>query len=414
MLNNYFKIAFRVLLRRKVFTFISLFGISFTLVVLIVVSAMFDQIFAPKAPEVNMSRCLGIYSAQIKGPNSTMSGSPGYGLLDRYARNLPNVERMSIFTNTNSFTSYLRGQKIVSDLKRTDSEYWRILQFNFLEGGPITEDDVKNVNFVAVINKATKEKFFGNESAIGKSITADNQIFRIIGVVENVSITRLVPYADVWVPLSTTKNSDYRTELMDNCIALLQAKSSSDFPAIKEEFAHRLQNAEIPANLIKNYQEITSFADTTLEMITRETTRERTPAASSTKLIIKIVVIMILFMLLPTINLININISRILERASEIGVRKAFGATSTTLVFQFITENLILTLIGGMAGFVGASVILAVINYSGILLYSDLQINYRVFIAGLIITIFFGLFSGIYPAWRMSRLNPVEALKGRA
>ncbi len=51
----------------------------------------------------------------------------------------------------------------------------------------------------------------------------------------------------------------------------------------------------------------------------------------------------LLFMLLPTVNLVNLNVSRIMERASEIGVRKAFGASSRTLVGQFVVENLVLT-----------------------------------------------------------------------
>ena len=56
----------------------------------------------------------------------------------------------------------------------------------------------------------------------------------------------------------------------------------------------------------------------------------------------------LLFMALPAMNLVNLNISRILERASEIGVRKAFGASSWTLVGQFLVENLILTLVGSV------------------------------------------------------------------
>ena len=59
-------------------------------------------------------------------------------------------------------------------------------------------------------------------------------------------------------------------------------------------------------------------------------------------------VFILLVMLLPTLNLININVTRIMERSSEIGVRKAFGASSRTLVYQFIVENIILTLIGGI------------------------------------------------------------------
>ena len=64
-------------------------------------------------------------------------------------------------------------------------------------------------------------------------------------------------------------------------------------------------------------------------------------------------------MLLPTVNLVNINLSRILDRASEIGVRKAFGASSRTLVGQFVVENLVLTLIGGAIGLLLAAAVLA-------------------------------------------------------
>ncbi len=60
----------------------------------------------------------------------------------------------------------------------------------------------------------------------------------------------------------------------------------------------------------------------------------------------------LLFMLLPTVNLVNLNVSRIMERASEIGVRKAFGASSRTLVGQFVVENVTLSLIGAVVGFV--------------------------------------------------------------
>jgi putative ABC transport system permease protein len=123
---------------------------------------------------------------------------------------------------------------------------------------------------------------------------------------------------------------------------------------------------------------------------------------------------MILFMLLPTINLVNINISRIRERASEIGVRKAFGATSRTLVGQFVTENVILTLLGGFIGFVLSPLLLQLLTGSGLIKYANFQMNYRIFVSGLILAFFFGLFSGVYPAWKMSRLHPVEALRGRS
>jgi putative ABC transport system permease protein len=101
-----------------------------------------------------------------------------------------------------------------------------------------------------------------------------------------------------------------------------------------------------------------------------------------------------------------------MERASEIGVRKAFGASSWTLVGQFIVENVVLTLIGGVIGFILSRFVLRSISESGWFPYAEFHLNYRIFLAGLLLAVFFGLLSGVYPAWKMSRLHPVQALKG--
>jgi putative ABC transport system permease protein len=118
-------------------------------------------------------------------------------------------------------------------------------------------------------------------------------------------------------------------------------------------------------------------------------------------------------MLLPSLNLINLSLSRILERSSEIGVRKAFGASSWTLVGQFLVENAVLTLVGGALGYVLSVVALRVVTDSGWIPYADLQLSLRVFFVALGMSLVFALLSGVYPAWRMSRLHPVEALHGR-
>jgi putative ABC transport system permease protein len=120
----------------------------------------------------------------------------------------------------------------------------------------------------------------------------------------------------------------------------------------------------------------------------------------------------LLFMLLPTLNLVNLSVSRILERASEIGVRKAFGASSLTLVVQFVVENLALTVVGGAVGFVLSRIVLDGLTASGFLPYAHFSLNGRVFLYALAMAVFFGVLSGAYPAWRMSRLHPVEALRG--
>ena len=132
------------------------------------------------------------------------------------------------------------------------------------------------------------------------------------------------------------------------------------------------------------------------------------------RLLIGLIIGAVLFMALPAVNLVNLNISRIMERAPEIGVRKAFGASSWTLVGQFLVENLILTLVGSAIGTLLAAVGLWMINNSGVIPYSQLAVNLRVLAWGIAFTVVFGLVSGVYPAWRMSRLHPADALKGAA
>ncbi len=95
----------------------------------------------------------------------------------------------------------------------------------------------------------------------------------------------------------------------------------------------------------------------------------------------------LLFLLIPTVNLVNINISRIMERASEIGVRKAFGAPARTLVGQFLVENILLTLVGGLIGFVLSIVVLRMISDSGIFSYARFTINLRVFAYGMALAV---------------------------
>jgi putative ABC transport system permease protein len=100
-----------------------------------------------------------------------------------------------------------------------------------------------------------------------------------------------------------------------------------------------------------------------------------------------------------------------MERSSEIGVRKAFGASSRTLTYQFIVENLILTLLGGIIGVILSFIALQIINSANLIDNLTLSINFTVLFIALITCLVFGLLSGVYPAWRMSRLNVVTALK---
>ncbi|HZJ66548.1 MAG TPA: ABC transporter permease [Kofleriaceae bacterium] len=409
MLLHAFKTAIKVLLRRKFFTAASLFGISFTLVVLMVAAALFDHVFAPRAPEVNADRSLGVYNVTISGPNQRRTGPAGYRLLADTARDLPGAERVTFHSIVSDAVGFIDGERLTLQLKRTDGEFWRVFRFEFLEGGPFSAEDDAAARFVAVINESTRRRYFGDASALGKPIDVGGQRFRVVGVVPDIPLSRIVVYADLWAPIRTAPNEAYKTQLTGSFIATIVANSRADFPAIREEFRRRVSELTLPD---RTWNHIEANAETLFE--TFATLSVGPGPGAVARLVVIIAAIALLFMLLPTLNLINLNVSRILERASEIGVRKAFGASSRALLGQFLVENVVLTAVGGALGLALSAIALEIVNHSGVIPYARFALNLRIFAYAMALTVFFGVWSGVYPAWKMSRLRPVEALRGGA
>lgn len=413
MLKNYFKIAIAVLKRRKFFTFISLFGISFTLTILIVATAFVDNATSAGYPEVNRDRSLYITTVQQKSAkNFSQWNSPAsFYYLDTYVRTLKTAERVAISSFFTATNAYVNNKKLVINLKYTNDAFWDVMAFEFIEGKPYSPQQIKNGERVAVISEDTKRDYFGDvPTVVGKYIEADNILYRISGVVKSVPITMPVAYADLFVPYTVSK-TDYRQKTyMGNYTAVILANSKADLPKIKEEYAGVVSKIK-PEK--EEYDEFISVADPYLASFIRNSPIGDSEDGGVGKLILIISIFLLLFMLLPTLNLININISRIMERSSEIGVRKAFGASGRTLVGQFIVENLVLTFLGCVIGIVLSYIILQVLNGSDLIANMHLAINGTVLFYSFMACLLFGLLSGVYPAWRMSRLQVVAALKAQ-
>ena len=412
MLKNYFKIAIAVLKRRKFFTFISLFGISFTLTILMVATAFTDKILSPDYPDYNRARSLYVGTMELKNTKEGWinRSDVSYYFFDHYVSSLKSIHKMAISSYSTASNAYVNNKKIVIGYKYTNADYWNVLEYQFLEGKPFGQREIDNAEKVAVISEETKKAYFGDEQrVVGKYISADNINYRVIGVVENVSKTMYNLSGDMYLPLSLDKNTyTNKVGLMGAYNAVLLAKSKADVPKMAKEFSTMMQKVPVPEDFDKVY----ANADPFFTSMTRRIAGDG--ASNGLAMVISIAsIFVLLFLLLPTINLVNINITRILERSSEIGVRKAFGASSRTLVYQFIVENMILTFIGALIGVVLSLLTIHLINGANIISNMRLSLNFTVLFYGLITCLFFGLISGVYPAFRMSKLNIVKALKAQ-
>ncbi len=397
--------------RRKFLTFVNLFGITLPLTVLLTVATVLDHIFGAAPPETRQERTLGVYRASLLDEDGNgIFAFPGYGLLDQLLRDLPGTEEVSISSVFRRATLYTGGERIESYLKYTDAAFWEILDFEFVEGKPFTRRDVEAGRFVAVINEATRQRYFGGRPAKGESVTVDGREYEVIGVVRNVPMLRLVPFSDVWVPETTTDNYG-GDELYGFHMGLILARSSRDFRRIREEFVSRTSLVDLSNQA--PYSRLVAVPETTFDSVARMVfSLGRTPERQTARLIATLVMVAILFLVLPTINLVNLSVSRIMERAPEIGVRRAFGAPSRALVGQFVTENILLTLIGGLLALFISFAILGIVSRAEVVPYARFDLNLRILVYAGAITLLFGFLSGGYPAWRMARMNPADALRG--
>jgi putative ABC transport system permease protein len=409
MFRNYLLTAWNVLMRRKLFTAINLLCIVLTLVVLMVVTALLENAFYPRGVEGKSARFLQVHMLSAKGPHTGIDSPLGFKLIDKYLKPMKSVEMVSAVSWPRTASVYQQGRVSELEMRSTDAEYFKILDFKLLAGRVINADDVAQGHFVAVVNASSARKLFPDSAALGQKISVGGQSFEIIGVVEDEM--HINAFADIWTPHTSASSSAYRQQFSGEFTALLLAKDASDLAQVRDEVEQIAKTVQFDDP--REIKQVKFWADSKLDLFARTVVGNARQADSgAAKLMAIIVTAMLLFMLLPALNLVNLNTGRIMERRSEIGVRKAFGATSAQLVWQLIVENMLLCVAGGLLGLACAQGVLWWLEGSGLIPYLKVSMNFAIFGYGMLISLVFGLMSGVIPAWSMSRLDPVHALKG--
>jgi putative ABC transport system permease protein len=415
MLRNYLLTAVKVFMRRKMFTAINLACIVLTLVVLMVVTSIFETALYPRGVEGKSNRFLQVLDMRLSGNHGRAGTQSALGLklIDKYLKPMRGIERVGTVSFPSTVSVYQGGRVSELSMRYADADYWKVLDFTLLAGRLPNADDDANGRQVAVLNQNSARHLFSSSpaEAIGRKIEIGPQTFEVIGVVADE--LQLNAYADVWAPIASFASSAYRNNWTGPFVALVLANKASDLPRVRQQIA-RIAGGIRPDD--PKWESVRFWGDSKLDALARHVFWNNwdKPDPDTTRLLAMIGGAMLLFMLLPALNLVNLNTGRIIERSSEIGVRKAFGATNVQLAAQFVVETIVLCLIGGALALAATAGVLHLIEVSDLIPYLKVHMDLVVFGYAVLFSCLFGVLSSVIPAWKMSRLDPVHALKGTA
>lgn len=432
---NYIRQVFFEIRHQPLMSWLSIAGTSIA-IFLIMSDFMISNIYSVNvAPESRRSRIYygyggDLYSGFIKGKGvgNTSSGDLSLELARELYSDLDGVEKVS-FSSSENMTyniSVKGGIPENREVKNIDENFWQIYDYTFIEGVPFSKEEVDAGVQNVILTEKMAEHYFGKEdSYLGKEIFIANRPYIVTGIVKNMNPLMNNTFADAFITHVAAKMPDrtWATYLGDYQ-AILLLKNGIDERKVKQQVENRYKafntrHKQDDLELVHHNQPWTNEekasgagTNTTPDLTYKHRSR---------------LIGYAILLLIPAINLSSMTRSRMRQRVSEIGLRRAFGCTRGRIMFDLLSENFVISLIGGLIG-LGLSLIFIVsfsnyfISYSTWLVRSlaetmtrpsfGMLFSWKTFGAVLLFCFLLNILSAGIPAMKAAFTNPAEAISG--
>lgn len=400
---------------------VTLIGTSLS-IFLIMIVVMIQQVpVLPFAPESNRPRLL--LGANIHMKTNGGKGDMSAGLSQYTARKLydglDGVKHVTYFQNYGDKVDVMgpTGELILVKTRHADSEYFNVFDHALLKGRYYTKAESDALLNVAVISESTAFKLFGDANPIGQTFQYAFKPYKVVGVVKDSSPLATLGSGDIFIPTSADDNGICWNKVMGSLAAAMVVEDGVDFDHVRNQVKARyaeLSSEVAPDGMEAVYHEQPYDIHTIAAGIGGSNQTPDTTTGKRIRLLIYAVLLLV-----PAINLSSMLHSRMRRRVSEIGVRRAFGCTRSRIITDIISENLIVTIIGGIIGFLFGLIFASSFEGlyatstslgSGVTPSLSTLLNWKIIVTALGVCFLLNIISAAVPAWQASRVNVVEAI----
>ena len=416
MIKNYLKTALRSLLKNKGFTIINILGLALGLAIcLLIVFYVVDELGYDRF-NVKANRIYRV-NADIKfGGNTSSYAVTQPPLAAALKSNFPEVEEsVRLIQATN--IQFKKGEENVPEIKSVyaDNSIFNVFTLPMLNGDAQTA--LKNPNSI-VISERAAQKYFGRTDVVGKYLTlvSEKANYKITGVIKNMPEQSHFNF-DYFLSRNTR---DMQADTNWNSFAFntyIVLKEGADQKILENKLNSLIQQHFGVQNYAKfkqggNYIKLDLIP---LKDIHLRSNRQYELGSNNSITYVYIFSAIALFVLLiACINFMNLSTARSANRAREVGVRKVLGSSRSSLIAQFISESLIVTLCATVIAVLTAWALLPLFNQmSGKELSISVQTLGWLIPSLLIIVVVVGVLAGFYPAFYLSGFQPIHVLKGK-
>jgi putative ABC transport system permease protein len=422
MIKNYIKTAIRSLSKNKGFTAINVLGLALGLAsCLLIIFYVFDELNYDKY-NTKADRIYRINEDISFGGNSNSYAVTPAPMAAALKNDFPEVEQVVRFRSRSGLQVKKANQDIQENaVVYADPSIFKVFTFPMINGDPGT---ALNDTHSVVITEKAAQKYFNRTNVVGQVLTInDTALYKITGVIKDIPKQSHFNF-DFFISMASTpegKDDSWFSSNFNTYVLLRPGTDFNKFQAKIPAFFQRQAGPQMQSILHLTFAKFEQGGNyfrinfTPLKKIHLYSNREAELGMNGNiEFIYMFSVIALFILLIACVNFMNLSTARSANRAREVGVRKVLGSPRKYLIAQFLTESIIVTLIGAIIAFFAAWALLPLFNQmSG----KDLTITVKtmVWIVPLMIALvlIIGALAGSYPALFLSGFQPIEVLKGK-